>query len=600
MNVRLRRLGGLLTAVWLCFDPTAASSAEAPTDSSETRRAHALFESHWEETARLYPEWATFRGDHRFGDRLTDASPGGLAERDAYWRSLQQRVKSLDVGQLSAIDRVSVELLLYQTEENLLFQQFDGFRTMTVSAASFAFQSQLAGILRANPVSTAVQVEQMLARMAAYPHRVEQEIARLRQGMAAGWVPPRAALERVLTQLDAQLANPPEHSAFFEPFKHLGSGIDAAEQERLRARGARAISDHVLPAQRKLRAFVAGDYLAAAPADGALSSYPSGDRVYAALVRTHTTTALTPPQIHAIGLKEVARLRSEMEALMRSTGFTGDFVAFIKYLNTDPKFFHDSADALLAGYRDIAKRIDPELPRLFAELPRATYGIRALPAFMGPGAAETYDGPSLDGTRPGWFNANAVGYKIRPKWSMATLVAHEAVPGHHLQGARAAEMKGLPAFRRDAFFTAYGEGWALYAETLGTELGLYSDPYSRFGFLQAQLLRAARLVVDTGIHALGWTRQQAIDYMIERTGLDPEQMKSEVDRYISWPAQALAYMVGQMKIIELRDRARAALGDRFDIRRFHMVVLDSGPVPLDVLERLVDEWIAAQKAGAPH
>jgi uncharacterized protein (DUF885 family) len=219
-----------------------------------------------------------------------------------------------------------------------------------------------------------------------------------------------------------------------------------------------------------------------------------------------------------------------------------------------------------------------------------------MPAFMGPDAAESYDGPTLDGTRPGWFNANLVGYKTRPKWSMATLVAHEAVPGHHLQTARATEMQNLPPFRRDAFFTVYAEGWALYAETLGNGLGLYSDPYSRFGFLQGQIWRAARLVVDTGIHALGWTRQQSIDYLVDRTGFDAERMASEVDRYVSWPAQALAYMIGELKIIELRDRARAALGERFDLRRFHMVVLDSGAVPLNVLERLIDDWIAAQKA----
>ena len=596
MKARSRGLAGLVAAIWLLPGPAAADQAVALPDPSETRRAHALFEAHWEETARLYPEWATFRGDHRFGDRLSDASAEGLAAQDAYWRSLQQRVKSLDGGRLSATDRVSAELLLHQADENVLFQQFDGFRTMTVSAASFGFQSQLAAILRVSPVATTTQVEQMLARIAAYPRRVEEEIARLRHGMALGWVPPRASLERVLTQIDAQLATPAENSPFFEPFKQLGSGIDAAEQERLRARGARAIAEHVFPTQRKLRAFVAGDYYAAAPATGALSRYPDGDKVYAALVRSNTTTSLTPQQIHQLGLAQVKRLRAEMEALMRGTGFTGDFAAFVKYLNTDPKFFYDSGEALLAGYRDIAKRIDPELPHLFAELPRATYGIRALPAFMGPGAAETYHGPSLNGTRPGWFNANAAGYRIRPKWSMATLVAHETVPGHHLQGARAAEMKGLPAFRRDAFFTAYGEGWALYAETLGTELGLYADPYSRFGFLQAQMLRAARLVVDTGIHALGWTRQQAIDYMLERTGLDSQQMESEVDRYTSWPAQALAYMIGQLRIIELRDRARAALGERFDIRRFHMVVLDSGAVPLDLLERLVNEWIDAEKS----
>jgi uncharacterized protein (DUF885 family) len=295
----------------------------------------------------------------------------------------------------------------------------------------------------------------------------------------------------------------------------------------------------------------------------------------------------------------MARLRAEMEAAAREAGFGDDFAKFVRHAQTDPKFFHTSPEALLVGYRDIAKRIDPELPRLFAELPRAPYGVRAMPAHTSPDAAEYYDPPALDGTRPGWFNANAQGYRSRPIWGMETLVAHEAVPGHHLQFARAIELGELPKFRRGGSYTVFGEGWALYAETLGFELGLYKDPYSRFGHLQWQAFRAARLVVDTGIHALGWTRQQAIDYMIERTGSDPAFVSSEVDRYYSQPGQALAYMVGQLKIVELRDRARQKLGARFDIRKFHMAVLDQGSVPLPVLERSVDAWIAAQASSRP-
>ena len=277
---------------------------------------------------------------------------------------------------------------------------------------------------------------------------------------------------------------------------------------------------------------------------------------------------------------------------MKEVKFDGDFAAFVRHMNTDPKFFHTSPEALLAGYRDIAKRIDPELPKLFAELPRVPYGVRAMPPHMSSDRAEYYMPPALDGSRPGWFAANAQAYQKRPIWGMEALVAHEAVPGHHLQTARAMELGELPKFRRSAWYTVYGEGWALYAETLGFDLGLYKDPYSRFGHLQWQAFRAARLVVDTGIHALGWSRQQAIDFMVEQTGVEVATVTSEVDRYISLPGQALAYMIGQVKIIELRDRAKAALDDRFDIRRFHMVVLDQGAVPLAVLERAVDAWIA--------
>ncbi len=331
---------------------------------------------------------------------------------------------------------------------------------------------------------------------------------------------------------------------------------------------------------------------------GALARYAGGAAVYAALVREHTTTALSPRQIHDIGQTQLARLRGEMETAMRETGFKGDFKSFVDYLHTDPKFFHTGPEALLAGYRDIGKRIEPELPKLFAELPRAPWGVRAMPAHLGPDAAEYYSDPSIDGKQPGWFYANVVGWRTRPIWGMETLVAHEAVPGHHLQGARAIELGALPDFRRAGGYTVYAEGWALYAETLGGQLGLYTDPHSRFGHLQWQAFRAARLVVDTGLHALGWTREQAIEFMIERTGVDREQVATEVDRYYSLPGQALAYMIGQLKIVELRDRAKEKLGARFDIRRFHNAVLDQGAVPLPVLERIVDEWIAAQAQQA--
>jgi uncharacterized protein (DUF885 family) len=576
----------------------ARSSDVEVADEAEMHRAHALFDAYWDETARTFPEWATYRGDHRFGDRLRDASPEGIAAEDGYWRMLQQRLQSLDLTRLSATDRVSAGVLKHEADTNVLLQQFDGYRTMTVNASPFPFQAEFADLLRAAPVATVAQVEQLLSRMAAYPRRVEQEIARLKVGMKAGWVPPRPGLERVLAQLDVVLAESMEKSPLFEPFTRLGEAIAPAQKEALRARGARAVSEQALPAVQRLRDFVATQYLPTAPSDGALLHYPGGDQVYAALVRMHTTTSMTPRQIHELGLVKVAALRAEMESIMRSTGFQGDFTAFMRFLNSDPRFFYGSGEELLAGYRDIAKRIDPELPQLFAELPRAPYGIRAIPAFKGPEATETSVPPSLDGTRAGWFNANAARFKTRAKWEMETLTAHETVPGHQLQFARAAELKSLPAFRRDAFYTAYAEGWALYAETLGDQLGLYKDPYSRFGHLQAQIWRAARLVVDTGIHAYGWSRPQAIDYMAERTGLTTERVSGEVDRYTAWPGQALAYMIGQLKFIELRDRANAALGDRFDLRLFHMVVLDSGSVPLDVLEQQVDEWIALVKAGS--
>jgi uncharacterized protein (DUF885 family) len=494
---------------------------------------------------------------------------------------------------------MSVDILARQFEESLAWETHPGPGSMTVNASPWPFHSWFSGLLRSAPVATEAQARMVLARMAAYPLRVDQEIARMRAGMAQGWVPSRHVLEVALQQQDTLLATRGEASVYFEPFRRLGSGIPEATRADLRREGAAAVDAHVLPALRKLRAFVAGEYIAKAPAEGGMVRYPGGLQLYEQAVREETTTTLTPEAIHAIGLEQVAKAREGMEAVRRETGFAGDLAAFIQYLNTDPRFFKKNGEEVLASYRDVVKRVEPELPRLFAQLPRAPVGVRAIPEFLGVGAVESYDGPSLDGTRPGWFNANVLAYAVRPTWGMEAIALHEAVPGHHLQIARASELGEMPMFRRSGGFTVYSEGWGLYAETLGFELGLYKDPYSRFGFHTNQAWRGARLVVDTGIHAKGWTRRQAIDYMTDATGMERNRVEWEVDRYISSPAQALTYMIGQLKIIELREKAKSALGARFDIRRFHMAILDQGQLPLDLLERVVDEWIAAEgkKAG---
>ncbi|MEO6407920.1 MAG: DUF885 domain-containing protein [Burkholderiaceae bacterium] len=596
MTQRLLRAIGALVIVATLTGLQKAGAADSA-DLAETRRLHQLFDARWEVQMRTYPEWATYVGDPRYGDRLYDASPAAVAAEFASSREALTRARAIRRDALSALDRSSLDVFIHQTEDGLRYEPFVGFRSMSLGALG-GFQTEFSELLRASPVSRRAEVEQILARMAAYPARVEQELARLREGAALRWVPPRSVLERALALIDGQLTPQPDASPFFEPFTRLPGDMPVAERDELRARGRSAIADHVAPALRRLRSFVADEYLPAAPATGSLGSYPGGAQVYAQRVRTSTTTELTPTQLHAIGQRELARLRPQMEAVMKEVGFGGSFEQFVEYLYNDPKFFHASGEALLAGYRDIAKRIDPELPRLFATLPRASYGVRAMPAHISSDAAEFYSGPALDGSRPGWFNANAQGFRKRPIWSMETLAAHEAVPGHHLQIARAVELGELPKFRRADGYEVFGEGWALYAETLGFDLGLYKDPLSRFGHLQDQALRAARLVVDTGIHAFGWSRSQAIEFMIERTGKQRPFVTSEVDRYISWPAQALAYMIGELKIIELRDRAKARLGERFDIRRFHGIVLDQGSVPLPVLERAVDEWIAAGGGAA--
>lgn len=593
-SIRWRSAGDALArtlALALLVSTLPAHAADA------TQQARVLFDEYWEQTARDYPEWATWRGDHRFDDRLTDASPAARDARDARERRWLERARAIDRDALAPADRVSLDLFVHQRADEVAFQAFEGWRTMSLGSQG-GFHTALPHLLAAMPVDRPEQAERVLARLGAVPRRVDEELQWLRRGIATGWVGAQPVLERVLVQIDRQLDAAIDDGPFMEPMRRLGSDIPAPLRDSLRDRARQVVVTEVLPALRRLRAFVADEYLPAAPADGALRRYPDGARVYERLVAEHTTLPLTAQQVHEVGLREVERLRGEMQRAHADAKFDGSLAQWVEHLHTDARYFHASGDALLTGYREIAKRIDPELPRLFAELPRAPYGIRAMPAHMGVHAADGYDGPTLDGTRAGWFNANVLAYRQRPTWSLETLVAHETVPGHHLQTARAVELAGLPAFRRGAFVTAYVEGWALYAETLGFDLGLYRDPASRFGHLQGQMWRAARLVVDTGIHALGWRREQAIDVMVHATGMAREAMAGEVDRYTSWPGQALAYMTGQLKIVELRERARAALGERFDLRRFHNAVLDQGALPLPVLERVVDDWIAAQRAGA--
>jgi len=585
-----------LVAIFFAAGGALAQSTQG--DAAETARLHGLFDAEWQWNMRTFPEWATYVGDHRYGDRLNDRSLKAEDTYFAYARDRLARLRAIDRAKLSSSDRVSYDILVRDTTEWIESEAHRGMRTRAVDANG-GVHLRFAELLRQNPVATESDVRAVLARMAAFPANADQVIERMRAGMAMGWVTLRSSMQRVPAQIDGQLTEDETKSPLYEPFTRLGRDLSEATRTKLSLEGRRALKEQVYPAMRKLRRFIAEEYLPRAPADGALSTYPGGAAAYEFQVRAKTTTDLDARAIHAIGQREVARLRAEMEAQMKLSGFAGSFAEFISFLNSDPRFFLPDADALLARYRDIAKRVDPELPKLFAELPRAPYGVRAIPAHQGAGKPDNYDSPALDGSRPGWFNANTATPNRRTTWGMETLFAHEAVPGHHLQIARAIELKDRPMFRRSAFYVAYVEGWALYAETLGDQLGLYQDPYSRFGHLQAQAFRAARLTVDTGIHALGWTRAQAIDWMTERTGFARPTVVAEVDRYYVWPAQALGYMIGELKIIELRDRARAALGERFDIRRFHMAVLDTGAVPLSVLERAIDEWIAGEKERVP-
>jgi uncharacterized protein (DUF885 family) len=411
-------------------------------------------------------------------------------------------------------------------------------------------------------------------------------------------VQPSGPLRGVPDQIEGQLTGDPVKSPLYAPFENIPASVSDAERSRLQAAGRDAIVRGIFPALTAFRDFVRGTYLPAGTRAIGASTLPDGEAYYAYAIRQNTTTTLTADSIHRIGLAEVARIRAEMDSVLKRVRFTGSFQEFLVFLRTDPRFYYATPEDLLTGYRDISKRADAELPKLFAELPRNSYGVKPFPDYEAPSqtTARYYPGAE-DGSRSGTFMVNLYRLDMRPKYEMEALTLHEAVPGHHLQISRGQELTGLPAFRRNAGYTAFVEGWALYAESLGPAMGFYTDPYSRFGQLTYEMWRACRLVVDTGMHHLGWTRQQAIDFMKANTAKSEQDVIVEIDRYIVWPGQALAYKLGELKIRELRARAERELGPRFDIRAFHNAVLDNGALPLDVLEREIDRWIRDRKAA---
>ena len=449
-------------------------------------------------------------------------------------------------------------------------------------------------LAKASPFRHVRDYENYLKRLAAMPRALDELTALMRAGIQSGWVPPIEVMSRVPSQFELFVGADVVANPLFAPFRSFPVGMAEADQTRLEAAGRKALAERVQPAFAKLKRFIEQEYIPACRKTLAASALPGGKAYYTLEVRANTTTPLSPDEVHQIGLREVARIQGEMDKLIAKIGFKGTRAAFMQSIKDDKRFYYTDPDEMLKGYRDIAKRVDAELPKLFAELPRLPYGIRAMEAHEGDNA-EHYTPGALDGSRAGYFEANVRSLATRPTYEMETTFLHEAMPGHHLQTARAQEIKGLPAFRRSGWYVAYGEGWALYAESLGPELGLYKDPYSRFGAYTGEMLRACRLVVDTGLHALGWTREQAIRYMVDHAGIAEGFAVSEVDRYIVDPGQALGYKIGELKIKALRERAKTALGERFDIRSFHNAVLDDGALPLTVLEARIDAWIAVQK-----
>jgi uncharacterized protein (DUF885 family) len=571
----------------------AALGAPALAQSGEAAQLHRLFDDYWAWVKRENPEFATFLGDDRYSDRLTDLSPESIARRKAYRRDLAARLRKFDARRLPAQDGISLAVLRTELESRVRLDAFPDER-MPVSQTAGP-QLEFAMLVKSTPFRHVVDYERYLQRLHALPVQLRQLESLMREGLATGWVLAAQAIERVPGQIAAWVPEDVERNPAWRPFAQFPRDMAAAEQARIGAAGRRAVADDVVPAFRALKTFVETTYLPGARKQIGASTLPGGAAYYAALIADRTTTTMSAGAIHDVGLREVERIGGEMDAVMRRTGFSGTRAEFFRWLHDSPQFYFTRAEDVLAGYRDIAKRVDAQLPSLFAELPRLPYGIRAMEAFEGDNA-EHYTPGSAEAGRAGFFEANTNNLRARPTYDMETVFLHEAVPGHHLQIARAQELRGLPEFRRHGFFVAYGEGWALYAESLGDELGLYADPYARFGHLSWEMARACRLVIDTGIHAFAWDRARAIEYLHANAGIDEAFATAEIDRYIVNPAQALGYKLGELRIRALRAKATAALGERFDLRRFHNAVIDDGALPLSVLEQRIDAWLAREKS----
>lgn len=454
----------------------------------------------------------------------------------------------------------------------------------------------------AQPFTTPEQYAAWVRRASEFPVWVDSSIERMREGLKRGVTHPRPVAEKLLPQIDGILTAKAEDSVYWGPVRMLGTGaadlpagFTSADRERIAAQYRVLIEGTLFPAYRKLRAFLADEYIPGCRTTFGWSALPDGARWYAYAAEVNTTVRMDPEEIHALGLAEVARIRGEMEAVRKQVGFAGDLHAFFHHLQTDPKFYYDRPEDLVAGYRAVKRDIDARLPRLFATFPKADYEVRAVEPFRAASSAGAfYQAPSPDGKRPGIFYVNTYNLKAQPKFGMETLSLHEAAPGHHFQIAIQQELTGLPRVRRFTNPTSYAEGWALYAESIGKELGLFTDPYQWYGRLSDEMLRAMRLVVDTGLHAKGWTRQQAVDYMLDNSSMAESDVVAEVDRYIVWPGQALGYKIGQLRITAMRAKAERALGSKFDVRAFHDQLLKDGALPLEVLEAKLDRWVAAQ------
>ncbi|MDH4049081.1 MAG: DUF885 domain-containing protein [Gammaproteobacteria bacterium] len=599
MNRYLAAIAAALLLLSACGKTPEDEAAIAGIDTAmqPAEELKALVEEYFDRILELNPLFATQIGDDRFNDRLANSvSPEHRRKAQALDREFLERILAIDPEALAGQDRLTYDTFRWSREMDVAGYQFpDHLQPINQFYSITTTFVQLGSGTSVHPFKTVKDYDDFLSRIDDFTVIVDQSIENMRIGAEQGVVQPKILMEKVLPQLESQITDDVESSTFYTPVREMPADFSAEDRDRLTAAYRSAIANKVIPAYQRLHNFVGDDYMSATRESVGISELPSGEAWYAHLVQLRTTTEMTPAEIHQIGLDEVARIHDEMRKVRDEVGFDGDLQDFFEYLNTDDRFYFDKPEELIQGYRDMTERVKELTKKLFDVSPNTGFEVRAVEPFRERSASGgSYRRGTPDGSRPGVFFANTYDIKARPKWAMESLFLHEAIPGHYFQIEIQQELEGVPRFRRFGSYTAFSEGWGLYAESLGKELGMYTDPYQYFGALNAELWRAIRLVVDTGLHSKGWSRQDVLDYMYANSAVKEARAVSEAERYMAIPGQALAYKIGQLKIRELRTRAEQKLGDRFDVVSFHTLVLSEGAMPLTLLEQRVDRWIASQ------
>ncbi|EKE85299.1 DUF885 domain-containing protein [Idiomarina xiamenensis] len=583
----------LLTGCATPSNSTTSATQQRQQNNADSRFTQ-LADNIWQQQVLLNPVSASARDHREFDGQLQDMSPAAVKARYEKQKGWLEQLQAVDVSQLNEQNQINHAMLVYGIKNDVDEYRFNAHYMPLTAEGSF--HSSLAFLPSYHPFRDKADYQSYLDRLAAIPTYMEQQTDWLRKAMSEGYTQPAAAMAGFEESIYAYIVQQPEDSVYYRPFQKKPEFIGADEWANLQQQAANVIDDAVMPAYQNYFEFMVTRYLPNARDSVGASELPNGEAFYNNRIKHYTTTDMTAAQIHELGLTEVKRIRAEMDAVIAKTGFDGSFSEFTDFLRNDPQFYPKSADELLRYASFIAKKMDGKLPGLFKTLPRKPYGVAPVPAEIAPKyTTGRYSGSSRD-DQAGFYWVNTYALDRRPLYQMEALTLHEAVPGHHLQIALANEMDDLPEYRRSTYISAFGEGWGLYAEYLGIEAGFYQDPYSEFGRLSYEMWRAARLVVDTGMHAMGWSRQQAIDFMASNTALSLHNVTTEIDRYITWPAQALSYKLGELTIKRLRQEAETALGADFDLREFHDAVLKNGSVPLDVLEQQIRQWIKAQTA----